>query len=208
MSSTPYSPKDYARILDRAVELLDEEYLSRIVDVPLERASETFILRENSAGVTAEEVNPLPWLGSYLRFLYAHGLRLPRKLPDCQAETEAVYLLERDYQSASGQGYEAALLDAREHGQDGLLFLDALLLDAVKREQRRKYIGWVVKCSIDPLDWDQRVAFTKLILERLRSIGCKFLDNERPSRFADYAADLLTTYVGAVTKYRNWLRRP
>jgi len=208
MSSTPFSPKDYVQILDRAVELLDEEYLTRTIDVPLERTSETFILREGSTCATANELDLLPRLGLYLQFLYAHGLRVPRRLPACQAEAEAVFLLESDYQSASGRGYEAALVDAREHGQEGVLFLCGFLLEAVKREQRRKHVNWVTKCSVDPLDWDQKVTFTQLLLERLRGIGCELFDNERPSRFADYTADLLSMYVGEVTKYQNWLRQP
>ena len=202
-----YDPKKHALLLSRTEKLLSEDHLCRTIDVPLERAAREY---ESNAAIahgynTSAEL--IQQLAVYVQHLYAHGCRTPYKLDSTRAEMQVVFLLERDYQSLSGRGYDAALLDGMQQGSEGPALLRGFLLDALKQEQRRKYLNWVLTCGVSHLDWWDKVSLTRLLLERLQQAGCEMPDWTRPERFAEYARELLLEYVGAVAKYRDWLER-
>ena len=201
------NPKIPAIFLSRIEELLSEEHQCRMIDIPLDQAAREY---ESNASIThgyKTSAEFMQQLAVYIQHLYAHGCRVTYKLDSIQAEIQVVFLLERDYQSLSGRGYEAALLDGMQQGSEGLSMVRNFLLDALKQEQRRKYLNWVLTQAVPPLDWQDKVSLTRLLLERLQEAGCEMLAWNRPERFAEYARELLLEYVGAVAKYRDWLRR-
>ncbi len=208
MSSTPSSSKRFRQILDRTLALLDEDDLCRTIDAPLERAEREFSRREATAEACSQAEDLLRRLGSYLQFLYGRGLRVPRRLTDRQSEMEVLSLLQRHYQSLSGRGYEAAWVDSQGQGEVGIALLRDFLLDAVKQEERRKHLNWVIRSNVEVLNWQEKVAITQLLLRRLRHMGCEVLDPDTPWRFADYTSPVLLTYAGELARYRRWLSKP
>lgn len=202
-----YKSEKHALFLSRTENLLSADHLCRTIDIPLEQAAREYESNATEAHGYNTSAEFIEQLAAYVQHLYAHGCRTPCKLDSTRAEIQVVFLLERDYQSLSGRGYEAALLDSTQQGNEGLFFVRNFLLDALKQEQRRKYMNWVLTCSVSHLDWWDKVSLTRLLLERLQQSGCEMPDWTRPERFAEYARELLLEYVSAVTKYRDWLRK-
>lgn len=207
MFSTGSSRKKCSQILDRMLALLDDDYIHTTIDLPLERASQDFARIKYAAPEDPRNSPLLAQLGKYVRHVYAHGLRASRELSQHQAETEAVYLLERFYQAQTGRGYEAALLDAASGEAEGADYLRAFLLDVLKQEERRKHVRWVVDHSSDSQDWEQSQALLAVLIERFREVLPADLAEARPERFADYFPQLLLVCAGARAELRNRVLR-
>jgi len=207
MSSTGCSRKKCEQILDRMLALLDDDYIHTTIDLPLERASQDFARIKYTAREDPRNSPLLAQLGAYVQHVYAHGLRSPRELSMHQAETEAVFLLERFYQAQTGRGYEAALLDAASGEAEGADYLRAFLLDVLKQEERRKHVRWVADYGFDSQDWEQSQALLAVLVERFREVLPADLAEARPERFADYFPQLLLMCVGARAELRTMVFR-
>ncbi|MGA2500594.1 MAG: hypothetical protein ABSH20_22875 [Tepidisphaeraceae bacterium] len=147
-----------ARLIAQIVAMLDETYMSRLIDGPLDAAGEQFRCPADTAR-SHRHFNRL--LAAFVMHLYRHGLACPRRLSAAQAREQALALLEQGYEGRPGKRYEAALLDAAQGGMPMVLLQ---LTQIIKNRQRQEYVRWVFARLLDPIDWDLRCAVARILM--------------------------------------------
>ena len=96
------------------------------------------------------------------------------------------------YDGQSGRGYEAAFLDATLAGSTGMESVLSLIATAIKWRERCRYVRWVFSFSVDPFDWQLKVAMVRVLKNRLSHHLPSYLGNCEPERLAHlYDAPIL-----------------
>ena len=149
-------------IIETVRALLDEEYMARLFDDPIDRAFETFECPEDL------EYSPAVFLktvADFVQHMHEHGLAGRRRLSQSQASDEAVALLQQAYEIPGDDGYAAAVDAAAPH-RAGVLAVLATLAEALKSRERQAYLRWVAVRYIDAAGWDRKCAMAAVLLER------------------------------------------
>jgi len=155
-----------AEIIDRVRELLDPRRLVERIDDPADRAVMDFRVDSDTAYSHARFQNAI---AEFVRHVYGNAFPCGRVLSQPQAHDEAVALLEQAYPSASGDGYDDAILDAADPNQAGVDFVLSTMAEAIKERQRSTHVRWVRARYVDSADWPTRCAVAELLLEDWRS---------------------------------------
>lgn len=189
-------------ILEKIFGLLAEETLIRKVDEPLDRALQEFQL-DVTLPITHSEFNRV--IAAFIHCLNEKGIRLPRSLSYQDALAEAVFILNRYYDNDAAQDYDGALLDAVGKSMEGLEMVLAQLAEAVKTQERMKYIDWVFACHIDSLDWEVR---QKLVISYQKQHE-EFLSNDLlymdPARILKVFRKLIIDHVSNESYFRQMI---
>lgn len=175
-------------IIDAIVGLLDEQRISNEIDVPIDKAAQTFRW-ETESGCSHCDFNRL--IGRFVGHIYKTGLRLPRRLSKEESLAEAVFLLKKGYPDAHGDGYDEALMDASDSRLEWVERIGSALVESIKAIERKKYMEWVLLEHIDPLNWHFNVEVAALYRKRNE----QFLPDEllalSPYRLANHLGDFL-----------------
>ncbi len=201
MTSSPENTMPES-ILDGLLEALRDDRIRREIEAPIDTAAASFGMQKKNAR-TAKEFIELT--GEFVAHLYKYGLPLRLEMSPDQARAEAIYLLERGYQSSGGRGYDAALLDAvsEPEGNPGAVLKS--LAEIVKGIERGKYVRWILIRHVDPLDWRLKYDLVELTLGRMKQFLPPELCGSPAARFADLYGDLILSvarsqnYLDAVT---------
>ena len=180
------------KTIDTVFDLLGEARMQRQIDEPADMAGRSFCLEE-SESVSHSTFNLL--IAEFVQHAYLKGLRLPRHFSDKKALGEAIFLLDRYYRSEHLKGYEAALVDFKANGQEGLELVLSQLTESIKTVERGKYIQWVFTRNIDHLDWSQRCLVVESYIKRNKEILPRHLLDIDPARLADNLYDLFFTHL-------------
>ncbi|MCL4218733.1 MAG: hypothetical protein KJ052_17250 [Candidatus Hydrogenedentes bacterium] len=194
--------------LDDLLTLLDESRLREVVCLPLEEAADAL---ERPQAPSAAASNPAAFLGACGRIvqcLYAQGRRPPLLLSEEQAQAEAVFLLDQDYSSQSGLGCVAAYVDYCAEGEEDHSIVLDFLLEAVKRREWRKRVGWLVTCHISLLNWPEKTALTEAAMERFKDLLSPDIATAPPERFADLLPQLLLDWIHGESEFNRILKGP
>jgi len=170
--------------LSKIHDLLSEDHLGKVVDRPIDLAVAAFDLAEKTRTPVTNEAF-LELTGDFARHVSAHGLAVPRELNRDQARAEAVSILMEHYDGQSGRGCEAAFLDATLAGPTGTESVLSLIASAIKWRERCRYVRWVFSSSVDPFDWQLKVAMVRVLKKRLFNHLPSYLANCEPERLAD-----------------------
>ena len=147
-------------IIQEVFRLLDEEYLKKHIDDPIETAA---------ASVDVDEQAPTDFAAFIRRiggFVQAIHFQLKSiQLSTKDAEMEALKVLEF-YQGTRSTGFHAAFLDALH--PDSLLGIDAVmrqLKEIIKEIERRNYVNWVYTTHIQSQNWHLRCAIVDALFQ-------------------------------------------
>ena len=188
-----FDPKSEAeRIIDEVFDLVREEHLIRFIDEPIEEAAASFDLH-GSVPVTFEVFNT--GTGRFVSHVYKHGLTVRKILSTSQAYAEALQILERGYQSAQGQGYDIALLDALNREHDGLRFVLGQMAQLITAMARAKHIRWVFASFIESAEWASRTLMAEVLLERWGLFLPPSIMNCAPVQLADHLPELINLLI-------------
>lgn len=129
--------------------------------------------------------------GQFLRFLCAHGMRVPREITAEQAERDAVEIIERAYRGPAGEGFDAMLVDYESQGHQAVSLVTAFLANAVKQSELQRHMRWVLNGVIDPMDRNAQRDLVCLLYETAGEHLPPFLTNGNPEDFVDCLPRLL-----------------
>ena len=168
---------------------LDEAWLARAIDTPLNIAAETLLRRVDGVPSTAALLSTL---GKLIQRTYCRGLRVPRLLTGRQARAEAIAVLDEGYKSVTGLGYDAAVLDAVDANPGGLGLVLRQLVEILCARERRRHIAAVIATSLGLMDWGARRSLTEYLLKRLGPFLSAEVMHAHPALFADEIRVLLS----------------
>ena len=191
--------------MDRAVDLVlrevSAESLAQTIGLSIDTARAAFTLEE----VTTTSYDTFH--GSITAFYTTaqrHAGMLRDSTADATMAVEAVALTERAF--AKKGGLEAAWAEAQQGAQGGMRFVLDVLADQLKDELQRKHVNRVLKEALDPLDWDARVAFMAVMMERLGPFLPPQIRAAPPERYARHYEEVVRAYVGSFDQVNRLLR--
>ena len=134
-------------------------------------------------------------IARFVQQLYANGLPLRQSLSNQQACIEAVFLLERLYQGSHGRGYEAAFIEARSHDHCTIGIIITRFTEAIKLNQREKYLRWVYTSVLSKIGWETKCQVVELLLDRLNPFLTDQLSGCAPAQLTDNIPDLIQLHL-------------
>jgi hypothetical protein len=167
---------------------LDEDYLIRHIDEPINRAAARF--RHHAADqVSHERFHQV--LARFVAHLYGYGMPCSVRLSRSQARDEAVALLEQLYNGPHANGYFAAMLDARQGQPPGMEVVLDRMVEAIKLRARDAHLRLVFSAILDPADWELRREIANILLDRCRPWMAEHMAGCTGAQFADDIPALL-----------------
>ena len=174
--------------MDTIMDLLSEERIAREIDEPIEWAADTF---QEKINVPISHPDFKRVIAKFVQRIYEQGLRLPRRLSEEEALTEAVSLLEKYYRGIYTKGYDGALLDAASNNIESMEYVLSTLKESMKTFEREKYKQWVFVDTIDQLDWEAYRRLAEFYLRQHKDLLPPELLDIGPARLADHFQKLI-----------------
>ena len=85
-------------------------------------------------------------------------------------------------------------------------FVLDVITEQYKLEQQSKHVSRVLYEALDPLNWNERVAFMRALLDRLSPHLPPDLCGQPPERFARHYDIIVKTYVRSLDQVKQMLR--
>ena len=139
---------------------------------------------------------------------FVHLIRHTRNLSDPVdmkvVGAEAFELLEKAF-SREG-GVQAAYAEALCGLRGGMKLVIDQITEAFKKEEQYKYVNFVFKAALDPLDWDGKVALMGELLKRLKNHLPSEIVSQPPERYARYYETILRAYIHSIDQVKSLFR--
>lgn len=140
----------YQKLIKAIFAQINEEFLSRKVDAPLQAAAKEFQFNESEL-LTYE--NFLKLVGAFIQQVFTKGCGARRQLTEQQATAEAIMLLEAGYPGNPQERLDNAFLDAKQFGVSHVF---SFLVSSISASTKVGYASWVLKSSLNPLTWNEK----------------------------------------------------
>lgn len=167
---------------------------------PINQARATYVMDEVVA--SHEDFNEI------ITSFYLHALRHTRTIviPVDMATVgaEGLALLERAF-SKNG-GFQGALAEARHGINGGLRFVLDSLTQKYINEEQEKYIRFIFKTGLDPLDFDGKVKLIEALMERLKAYLPEDIASQPAERFVKQSEEIVRAYSQSLEKLNYVLR--
>ena len=157
--------KESEQILITIHAALDEQFIARRIDGPIDQGLQTFQY-EATYPVNCQEFHRI--ITEFMQHLYGTVLKAPWKMSCRDPFAHALNLLETYYQGTYSQGYMGAWLDALDDQQDGMDTVLHRIAEAVKAMEHQEYVQWVFTSHYESLPWDVRCAVAEFWLQQWR----------------------------------------
>jgi len=150
-------------ILETILKQIDETALQKRIDKPLDQCLLSFLhpIPEELSYDSAHK---------YLVELYKHiqlnGILPSLEISNNKASEEIIWILESNYLGFETTGYEGFLFDFIHCDNENRQIILARFIEILKRVEREKYISFIFKSKIDPLDWHKRYELIIEIFQR------------------------------------------
>ena len=178
--------------LENTLNLLSENRISNLVNDPIDRASQTFKIKDETS-ISHADFNRV--ITEFVRHLYEKGLRLPRLLTDQEGLAEAVYLLKRGYPGDNNDGYDQALFDATNYDLEGIETVLSSLAELTINSEREKYIKSIFVENFYRLDFFTQLEIVSTYQKRFTDLLPPQLRNMNPASLVDYFHDLIMGHI-------------
>ena len=195
--------RDATGIIEEVFELIDEDYLYRLIDKRIEEAAVDFKF-DRKAPLTHQAFIRI--IGDFVYHVYKNGLCVRQTLSAAQARAEAMALLEKCYESPHANGYFGAFLDVSNSKMDTHESILIQIAEIIKALAREKYIKWVYFNRIISLDWPVRCQIAEILIKRWAPFLPLNISQCSPAQLADHLPDLievLRSTDGTVRKMLN-----
>ena len=193
------SPNDIK--IESVVSEIDADNLAKLIGLPIDSARAAFVMDSVTVKSYEEFKDKIP---AFYTQLMRDTKRLPKNVETKIVESESFALLERGFSNKGG--IPAAMDEARNGINGGLRFIFDIMTEKIKQEEQEKYVNFVLKKTLDPLDWESKVAFIKKLFKKLENILPEETRAE-PERFAGHYEKIVTAYVNSINHLNTLFRR-
>ena len=170
-------------IIEKILELTDEEYLQRRIDRPVEKVLENF---EYDRKVQINHRYFMDTVGDFVRRIYLNCPGTSQDLSRTQACTEALLIIEKAFGSHDVQGYDAAIVDAFSDIESVLVRIAGFIISRT----RERHIRWIYATCIDPFDWSTRRLIAEMLIEKWKPFLPSSILSCTPAQLADVIPQL------------------
>ena len=180
---------------------IDADVLAKEIGLPIDSARARYVMGELLVDSNDEFHDAA---SAFYLALLRHAGVVPASTADHAVADEALALLERAFASKGGVG--AARAEARDGINGGMRFVLDVMTEQYKLEQQSKHVASVLQEALDPLNWNERVAFIRALLDRLGHHLPADLRSQPPERFARHYDIIVKTYVQSLDRVKQLLR--
>lgn len=191
-------------VIKKIAAQLDQGLTRSLIDETIDKAVRQFRHRASC---------PVPYknfgkiVADFMVQIYDHGLNARWKLSN-DPLGEAIELLDGYYQSAYGDGYMAALLDANDAAEGGIDAVLRQFAEIIKDVERQKYVQGVFAANIDPANWYLQCEVAKMLLEDYKAFLPECLLQRQPWELASQIPTLVYMCLGSDSTLEEVLSYP
>ena len=200
MTCSEATLREADRIISQVYAMLDEAYLRREIDEPVDQALDEFQTDSGSA-FSHEDLHTA--IAGFVRALAERPTLGMGNSHQHRARDEAVALLEMVYQGTHGDGYDAARFDATDPTQPGLPLVLARIAEGLKARHRRQYTRWVAARYVESACWATRCAMAAVLMDRCREWLPPEVVECTPPQLADHVFRLLLVHLDTDEQSRS-----
>jgi hypothetical protein len=194
-----FDPSAMAReLIDR---LLAPEPSSRI-DTQVDRAMASFSCA--APAVWTEEILDRTLI-TLVQHLHLHATEPARRTPAYEALAEAQRLLAESYETQSGRGYDAAVVDVCADGAEAMKTVIAGMFEVFRERRNRQAFQWAIRSAIGPLDWRQRCQLAHAVARAGEDYLPSAILNSPPAQLVDVLVDLIMAHLRVETYFSQFL---
>ena len=172
-------------IINKILELTDEEYLQGRIDRPLEKVLAAF---EYDPNARINHRYFMDIVADLVRRIYLKGFGSSQHLSHTQACTEALIIIEKAFGSHDVQGYDAAIVAAFTDLESVL----ARIAEFIISRTRKRHIRWVYATYIDPFDWPIKCLIAEILVEKWKPFLPPSILSCTPAQLADALPQLFS----------------
>ncbi len=192
---------DAAAAVDAVLGEISAEALARKIGNAIDSARARYVLPHIIVGSHEEFLDTV--CAFYSALVWGDALAPPSASADDLAG-QALALVADAF--ADRGGADAAEAEARQGTAGGTRLVLDLMTDQHKAKQQSLHVTRVLKEALDPLDWNARVAFMTVLLERIGPFLPEELRAAPPRRFVRQLEPIVRTYVRSVDRVGQLLR--
>jgi hypothetical protein len=183
---------DLQKVIEEVLDFIGEDYLLYQIDEPIRKAALEFNF-DTITPIDPEFFKRMT--GDFICHIYKRGLRVKKIMATEQAQSEALFILEHNYQSAYDRGYHAAYLDASNPYTGGPESVMAQMTEAIILIERSKHVQWVLASRISSKDWHTKCLIAEILLDRWKSYLPPNILACSPAQLADNLPALFKLFV-------------
>ena len=188
--------------LQKIFSQISSEQVSKKVSQPIDHARAVYIFDKVTVDSTDQFFKTIT---SFYLHLISHTALAPAEVNPDQLEASALQLLQRAF--ANNGGENAARTEAFHGNSGGLRFIFDQMTEQFKFEQKTGYINSILIRAVDQESIDERIEFTKALLEYIEPwLPAEYKD--RPaSTLIDRYQEIIKCYVSSLDKLKQTFRR-
>lgn len=172
--------------LDEILHMLSEDVIYEKIDAPIDE-----IINKYSY-LISEDKNQKEFIliiSEFLQQLKKQGVLVSIGSNEF---SEVFWYLEKYYKDEDSNGYERALNDYGEYGIEMIL---EETCEALKMDQRSRYLSWVYDTKIDYLPWDVKLKLIEGFLDQFKIFFSPTVSNLPNEQLIPFLKDLLTKVI-------------
>lgn len=195
VSETPSSDPECVAF-DALAARINERALAHKYGIPIDSARGAYVLASSTVGSYEEFIDTLAAFYIHLqRHLHPEVVGSPDM---GTARTKATALLEKTFYGEAAS--KAAFVRATDGTDGGMRQVLDLVTEQFKRQEQAEYVHQVFKDALEPMDWDQRVAFMRGAMKRLGPFLPADLRDQPPERFARRPEVIIQVFVESLDR--------
>ncbi len=150
-------------ILDTILEQIDETTLQKRFDKPLDQCLLSFShpIPDELSGNSIHQ-----YLIEFYKHIRHNGILPSIEISNEKASEEIIWILESNYQGDKTVGYKGFLFDFIYGDRESRQILIVRFIEILKNMECEKYISFIFKSKIDPLDWYKKYELVLEIFQR------------------------------------------
>ena len=176
----------YQKLIENILIHIDEDFLARRVDVPLQGAAAEFQFDEDDLLSFGKF---LDLIGSFVGHMCLKGCGVQRILTEQQAIAEAIAIIEAGYPGNPQERLDNAFLDVEQYGLQQIF---SFFVSSFSASTRGKYVSWILKSSLDPLTWNEKKIVVRLIFHDWQQYLPNHMKDSAPEIFTNQLPELIT----------------
>ena len=141
---------------------------------------------------------------AYFIHLKRHTRKISEPMTLRDAGAEALDLLERSF--AQNGGSKSAFVEAKSGTRGGLSHVLTKMTNQYKKEEVSKHVNWVLKSTLDPLDFDTKTAVVKALMEDIGPHLPADIADQPPEKFSNFWDTIIRTYSESMQQVSSLFR--